>query len=449
MHLVIIGGGPAGIAAALEGARLGAQVTLVERDHVGGRATWHSLLPSKAWLTAADRLAGRPAARRMGLGVGGTAHDFTKLIAYIDALKRSTGAIYDRWLADAGVRVVAGTASLAGAAHVQVETDGETDVLAADAILIATGSGPIFLPEVKPDGKSILAPRLMSKQTAIPQSLIMIGGGVTGLEFAYMYTLLGTQVTLVTDQPAILPSVDDDIKAVLAASLEARGMVIRTRSPVMTAQGGRGRVTVTLQNGEPLAAEKAFIAIGRRPHLDGLNLPAAGLDGSSGTLTIDGYGRTPIPGIYAAGDVTGPPMTANKGMAQGTIAARHALGAPVQPYRAETVVEAVYTGPEVAQVGLTEAAAQAAGRAVRVIRRPFDANLKAHLLGQSEGVLKLLIDPESGALLGGAAVGMHAVDTMAPLAVALAGHATVHDLAGVYAGHPSIAELLFEAARSG
>lgn len=437
--IVVIGAGPGGLAAAYEAGRLGASVTLVESEHIGGRATWHSLLPSKAWLTAADHVAGRAAIARMGVPTTDESVDTSKLIAHIAALKTAVTSRYQARLDRYQVRVIEGSAALENANQVRVETGNGNHTLDADAIIIATGSGPIFLPNVKPDAKRIIAPRLMSRFTQLPSSMIMIGAGVTGMEFAYMFTMLGVAVTVVTDLPTILPRTDADIKSVLQDSLVGHGMKVITSSPVEAAVADDHGVTVTLRNGNTLQADMAFIAIGRRPHLDGLNLEAVGLE----LIQVNGYGQTAVPSVYAVGDVAGPPMTANKAMAQGYVAARHVMEVPVEPFRTERVIEAVYTEPQIAQVGLTEAEAHTNGLAVSVIRRSYADSLKAHLIGATEGLLKLIVDPGRGSLLGAAAVGSHAVDVLTPLAL----ESECHDLTGVFAGHPTLSELPFDALR--
>ncbi len=446
-HVVIIGGGPAGIAAATEAARFGAQVTLVERDHLGGRATWHSLLPSKAWLSAADRVAGRANAEALGLIQDVPNYDFPALLSHIATLKRMRDQQYRQRLLDAGVRLVVGTASFEDAQTIRVTCEDGGETLHADRVIIATGSGPIMLPNVSPDGQRILAPRVMSKLSVIPDTLIVIGAGVTGSEFAYMFNMLGADVTLVTDIDELLPRSDPDISAALEKAFRARGMTIYYNSPVSSAEVHAGGVNVLLENGTTHRAEMVFIAIGRRPYYAGLNLENAGLEPSPDGLAVDGFGRTQVENIYAAGDVTGVPMIANKGMAQGHIAGRHAVDAEVGPYNAATVIEAVYTNPEVAQIGMTETTAHAQGRSVKVVKRYYNDNLKAHLLGGATGMLKLVVNPDTGGLLGGAAVGIGAVDALTPLAVALQQRARASDLAGLFAGHPTLGELLFEAAR--
>jgi len=445
--LVIIGGGPAGIAAAAEAGRLGAQVTIIEGEHLGGRAVWHSLLPSKVWLAAADRLGSYGHDALLGLHPAVQRIDFGALTARIAALSATTRDRHRAELDGLDVRVQHGAASLVDAHRVRVKDGDGERVLEADAVILATGSGPRLLPQVKPDGKRILAPRLMSHQTAIPGSTIVLGAGVTGAEYAYLFSQLGAAVTWVTDLPEILPVSDSDISGHLASTLAGRGVTILTDSPVESAIADESGVTVTLRDGRTLRAEGAFIALGRIPHTAGLNLEAAGLAVGPAGIAVDGFGQTAVPGLYAVGDVTGPPMTANKGMAQGLIAARHALGAPVAPYRAEAVVEAIYTEPQIAQVGLTEKAAAAAGQTVIAVRRDYAANLKAHLTGETGGFVKLVIDPATGNVRGAAAVGSHAADVIAVVAALLPRSPTLDDLKPVFAGHPTLSELVFDLAR--
>ena len=444
-QLVIIGGGPAGIAAALEGARLGATVTLVERDHIGGRANWHSLLPSKVWLSAADRIGARDHDARLGLSPAGTEIDYTTLTAHIHQLSQTMAAHDEQALDAAGVRVIKGAASFESAHRVHIEQPDGAHTLDADAVIIATGSGPFFLPQIKPDGKRIIAPRLMGRLTTLPRSMAVIGAGVTGAEFAYLFNRLGLSVTWITDLPEILPRTDADIKAPLENTLIARGVAVHKNSPVATLEAGDDGVHITTTQGEHFDVEMAFIAIGRVAHVEGLNLEAAGLSPDKKGLAVDAFGQTAVHGIYAAGDVAGAPMTANKGVAQGIIAARHALGAPVNGYRPEIVVEAVYTSPQVAQVGLTADNAQ--GRELAIYRREYRANLKAHLDGAPDGLVKVLADADSGEILGGAAVGAHAADVLAPIATAIAQGARLADLQGVFAGYPTLSELALDALR--
>jgi pyruvate/2-oxoglutarate dehydrogenase complex dihydrolipoamide dehydrogenase (E3) component len=247
----------------------------------------------------------------------------------------------------------------------------------------------------------------------------------------------------------VLPPFERKTVNVLVAALERRGVVRYEGVAADSAAADRNGVTVTLCDGRSFQAEMAFIAIGRRPDVLELNLDSAGLavDPRRG-IEVDGHMRTAVTHIYAAGDATGMPMTANKAMAQGWIAGRHAAGAFVDPYRPETIVEAVYTDPQIAQVGLTEERAQERAGTIRALRRGYEALLKAILLDETEGFVQLVADAEDGSLLGASAVGAHACDVLTPLALGLRLGVRLEDLAALFPGHPGFSELGFAAART-
>lgn len=449
IHIAVIGSGPAGIAAAGAAADCGANVTLIGAEPPGGRAGWHSLLPSKALLTLADSLG--LASRFAGLGLGnvGGMPDMGILAQRIRVLSQAHSDSQAADLTRLGVNMLAGKAALAGPHLLQVApNEGIPIVLEFDAIIIATGSVPIFPPGLKPDGQRIIAPRFVGGLDRRPKSIIVVGGGVTGTEFVYGFNRLGASVHWVVDEFGVLPPFDREIVGVLVEALVSRGVVrhegIAADSAVADAEG----VTVTLGDGTALQAEMAFVAIGRRSDLLELNLEKAGLfeDFQQG-IPVDGFGRSSVPSVYAAGDVTGPPMTANKAMTQGWIAGRHAAGAAVEPYRPETMIEAVYSDPQVAQVGLTRGEADTRGHSIREMRVSYESSLKALLINETAGFVKLWTDAGEGTLLGAAAVGTQAADVLAPVALGLGLGARLDDLAALFAAHPSLAELAFSAAR--
>jgi pyruvate/2-oxoglutarate dehydrogenase complex dihydrolipoamide dehydrogenase (E3) component len=449
IQLAVIGSGPAGIAAASAAADSGANVTLIGAEPPGGRAGWHSLVPSKALLSLADSLGLADRFARLGLEIASAEPDMGVLVQRIRALSQAQSDRQAADLARRGVQMLAGKAAFAGPRHLQVAAgEGRPTVLEVDAIIIATGSVPIFPPGLKPDGQRIIAPRFVSGLDHLPGSFIVVGGGVTGAEFVYGFNRLGATVHWVIDEFGVLPPFDRDVVGVLVDALAARGVVryegIAADSAVSDAEG----VTVTLADGTVLRTEMAFMAIGRQPDLLELNLEKAGLyvDFRQG-ISVDGFGRSAVPSIYAAGDVTGPPMTANKAMVQGWIAGRHAAGAAVEPCRPETMIEAVYSEPQVAQVGLNQATAAAHGHPIRELTVNFDSGLKATLLDETEGLVKLWADAGDHTLLGAAAVGAQAADILAPVALGLSLGARLDEMAALFVAHPSLSELVFAAAR--
>jgi dihydrolipoamide dehydrogenase len=277
---------------------------------------------------------------------------------------------------------------------------------------------------------------------------VVIGGGVTGAEFAYFFNRMGCQVSWVTDLPTLLPRADRDLSGTLEQALQARGVAVRKTIPVRSASTeGNGVVVVTLANGHTLSGSHAFIAIGRRPDTTGLDLQAAGIATTTRGITVDDLCRTSQPHIYAAGDVAGAPYVANRGQAQARVAVRHALGVATPPFRPETVIEAVYTSPQVAQVGLSEQEASLQGRAVKVSRAHYEDALKPRLSGDPAGFIKILTDPDDGRVVGAAAVGDRAAEVLSPMAVAIEGGVTRDVLAALFPAYPTLSELIGIAAR--
>jgi dihydrolipoamide dehydrogenase len=441
-RIVVIGGGPAGVAAAVEAAAAGGAVTLVHAEPIGGRAAWHSLIPSKVYLTAADRL--EEAEHQQVLGLAGAPP-----IPALPVLRERIAGEAQAWsrrlaeeLAQAGVAVVSATAKFAGPGRVDVTAaEGEGTALAFDKAVIASGSLPIFLPEVKPDGRRILAPRLAGKLAAWPEHLIMIGGGVTGAEFAYLFRRMGCRVTWVTDQPTLVPRTDPDLAAALERSFVARGVDIVKSAPVVAARADKNGVEVALEDGRRLAGSHAFIAIGRHPDLAELDLDRAGIRLGGGGVAVDGFCRTSNPDVYAVGDVTGPPYVANRALAQARVAARHALGGSPRPFRPDAVVEAIYTLPQLATVGLSEAGAAGEGIAIRVHRFRFGDALKPRLVGAPEGFVKVVTAAADDRIVGGGAFGDHAADVLTPIALAVARGLAREDLAELFPAYPCVSEL--------
>ncbi len=447
-RFVVIGGGSVGVFAALEAARLGAQVTLISEGEIGGRATWDSLVPSKVLLAAADTIIETQHAPYRGVQVAVSNVRVGDLMERIRQRTYEWGTAQKASLEQAGVQVVYGVASFTDAHTVKVLTQqGDERQIRFDVALIATGSVPIFPPSMKPDGKRILAPRFMSSLSSLPERLIMVGGGVTGSEFAYLFRVLGSEVMVVTDMPRLLPRADEEVSQALEHAFEQMGIRVILSSSVESVTATQNEVRVQLSDGSVLEATHAFIAIGRRPDLSRLNLEAVGLQPTPQGVPVNEYLQSPVHHIYVAGDAAGAPFTVNRGWAQARVAARHALGVPVKPFRPDLVVEAVYTQPQVAQVGFTEAQVRERGMAARVLRARYADNLKAQLLGEREGFVKLVVDEATGRLLGGSAVGSHAADVLAPLAVAMALGGTLETLASVYPAHPTLVEVLAGAAR--
>ncbi len=428
--IVVIGGGPAGIEAAKAAAKAGGEVVLVSNAPIGGRAGWDSLLPSKVWLTA--------------VGNGTEPVDPEAIVARIKTVKESWNGQQQAELADLGVQVLRGTAVFTSPHTVTITNDDGEQSLTADAFIVATGSVPVFPPTMKPNGKNILAPRFASAMDSLPESVVVVGGGVTGTEFVYLFNRLGMDVTWVVNQSGVLPDFDREAAQVLADEFAARGVrIVEGHAAERIDQIGEG-VSVATTNGENYLAAMAFLAIGRKPDVAGLNLEAVGED---------------IPShIYLVGDATGRPMIANRATAQAWAAGQHAAGQAPIPFSESTVIAAVYSEPQVAQIG------QLSGDGIETVRVAYGASLKGHLLPVGESFVKLAYvggntstelernagtEPgRNGRLVGAVAVGHHAADVLAPVMVAIHAGMTVQDFSALYAAHPTLTELAFAAARA-
>lgn len=441
-QIVVIGGGPAAIEAARTAAHHGAHVTLVADAPLGGRAGWHSLLPSKVWLHAAETAR---AAQALGMAASARPAE-AHVLAHIRTVAQRWNEARAARLAALGVQTITGVAAFTSPNEAVVRnTDGEAVArLQADAFILATGSVPIFPPEMRPDGKRIIAPRFMSHLEHLPRSIIVVGGGATGSEFAYLFNALGVETTWVVDEQGVLPMFAPDAGATLARTLEARGVRLVAGQRAVRASNEGDHVVITLADERTLTAEMAFIAIGRRPDTARLGLDAAQISlREDGAPHVDAHLRTSQPHIFAVGDVTGRPMIANRAMAHARHAALTALGHNLPPFREALVVFAIYSEPQVAQVGRVE------GDGLARVRIPFDTALKAALLSTDEapGLLEITFTPDDKRLVGGVAVGPHAADALTPIMQAIAANATIHDLAALFPAHPTISELAFEAAR--
>jgi dihydrolipoamide dehydrogenase len=443
-RIIIVGGGPAGVEAALTAARLGADTTLVNDGPVGGRATWDSLLPSKAWLFTAD-LAGETGNRSLvGFEPESDGLDFRpeKLLERLKSTKLAWSLHQERELISLGVKIIQGQAAFVEENVIEIITNDMVFHHKADIIMVATGSVPTFPEGLKPDGRRVLAPRFASHLSDMPKSVVVIGAGPTGSEFVYLFNRFGVRVTWIVDPFGVLPIFHPDAGSFLAETLSRRGVAIETNCTATGIKRFDDHVRVELDHQREIEADIAFVAIGRGPDWARLRLENAGLVLKAGAIPINPYGRTDNPAVYLIGDSDGGWMVANKAMAQAAIAVRHALGVPVKPYNASLVLLATYTDPQVAQIGHLN------GDGIVSRRVSYDANLKARIKPDAEGFVELAYRQDTRELTGGLAVGFHAADVLAPMAVALTAGMTIDQLGTVYVAHPALSELIFLAARS-
>ena len=450
VRFVIIGGGPAGNQAATNAARLGANVTVVERDVVGGAAHLWDCIPSKAMIGTGGAMSFVERATGMGLGP-------LAAILDVDALKHRIVSIEDRLrtsveglLADQGVRVVRGRGRLAGPHTVVVETAEGTPELDADAILVATGSRPRIPDWCRPDGDRILTTRQAYPPPAMPDHLVVIGSGVTGVEFVHMFASFGAQVTLVVSRQQVLPNKDPEVAAALEEEFLRRGVRLLIGARAVGVDREADSVTVRCDDGRVVRGSHALLAIGSVPNTDGLGLQEAGIEvDERGYVPINHHCQSSLGHVYAAGDVSGKLQLSSVAGMQGRKIAEHVMGLQAREHRHldyDKAPQAVFTEPEIAEVGVAEAEAFATGRKIRVTKVPFSSNPKALINHDSRGFVKIVSDPATGIVLGGSIVGRDAAELISVLALAVNCNLRVVDVVDSLLVHPALAESLSEAA---
>ncbi len=448
-RFVIIGGGPAGNSAATVAASHGAQVTMIERDIVGGAAHLWDCIPSKAMIATGGALAEIDRARAMGLSAEGRI-DFAALRERVASIESRLHDSVRSLLESQGVELVRGTGRLIDAHTVAATTaDGER-TFEADAILLATGSRP-RLPDWAPiDGERVLSTRDAYPPPEIPEHLVVIGSGVTGVEFTHMFSALGSQVTLVVSRQQVLPAKDPEVAAVLEDEFVRRGVKLLKGARAQAIGREADRVYVACDDGRAVDGSHALLCIGSIPNSDGLGCDVAGVEvDSNGYVQGNRHCQTNVANIYSAGDLSGRLPLSSVASMQGRKIAEHVMGLTAVAHRHldyDKAASAIFTEPEIADVGLAEAEAFAAGRKLRVTKVPFSANAKALIEGDPRGFVKILSDPATGVVLGGSIVGRGAAELISVVAVAVANGLTVSDIVDSLLVHPALAESLADAA---
>jgi NAD(P)H dehydrogenase (quinone) len=451
LRFLIIGGGPAGHTAATHAARLGADVTVVERDVIGGAAHLRDCIPSKAMIATGGALASMGRAVEMGLTEVRSELDLPVLRARIQSIEARLEGSIRQLLDSQGVRILEGTGRLVGPNQVVADTADGPIELEADAVLLSTGSRPRIPDWAEPDGERILTTRDAYPPPEMPAHLVVIGSGVTGVEFVHMFSSLGSEVTLIVSRQQVLPQKDPEVAAALEDELLRRGVRLLkgARAEGVDLLDG-DEVAVRCDDGRVARGSHALLAIGSIPNSEGLGLDAAGVTvDDGGYVPIDAHCRTNVGHVYAAGDLSGKLPLSSVAAMQGRKIAEHVMGhrGPSERVLAyDKAASAIFTVPEIADVGLAEADAFAAGRKVRVTKVPFSASPKALIESHSKGFVKIVSDPFTGVVLGGSVVGRHAGELVSVIAVAVTNGLRVADIVDSLLVHPSLSEVLAEAA---
>jgi dihydrolipoamide dehydrogenase len=450
VRFVIIGGGPAGNQAATHAARLGADVTIVERDLIGGAAHLLDCIPSKTMIATGGAVSFTRRIQGMGLDQVDAEVDIESLRERVESIKTRLQRAITDLLESQGVAMVRGVARLKGEHEVVVETDTGVEELHADAIMISTGSRPRIPEWCQPDGKRILTTRDCYPPQEFPEHIVVIGSGVTGVEFVHMFSSFGCKVTLVVSRQQVLPSKDPEVAAVLEDDFLKRGVKLLKGARAVGIDRTDTGVLVRCDDGRSVVASHAVLAIGSVPNSDGLGLDAAGVivDGG-GYVTINHHCQSNVAHIYAAGDVSGKLPLSSVAAMQGRKVAEHVMGLHTREHRHldyDKAASAIFTEPEIADVGLAEAEAFAMGRKIRVTKVPFTATAKALINDDPRGFVKILSDPATGVVLGGSIVGRHAAELISVIALAVTAGLKVSDIVESLLVHPALAEALADAA---
>jgi dihydrolipoamide dehydrogenase len=450
--LMVVGGGPGGYVAAIRASQLGFRTALVEREALGGVCLNWGCIPTKALLRGAEIAHTLRTAGDFGFTVGPSSLDLEVLVGHSRSVAAGLSKGIAQLLRKHGVTHIQGHARLAGKCSVSVRGDGGSQTTyQANHIVLATGARPRQLPGIVVDGERIWGAREAMTPTQLPQRLLVIGAGAIGVEFASLYADLGSEVTLVEMADGILPGADDEIATRAKAALSERGIRILTgHSLVQIAPRGQDALTATLapaggSNQLEVETDRAILAVGVTGNVEDLGLEGMGAEVRGGFLVTDDWGYTGVVGLYAIGDVAGPPWLAHKASHQAVQCVEHIAGVGRhQALQTSRVPTCIYSRPQIASVGLTEAQARAEGRPIRVGRAPLQANGKALAMGEGKGLVKTLFDEATGELLGAHLIGPEVTELVQGFTVARQLEATENDLLDTVFPHPTLSESMHE-----
>lgn len=451
VKFVIIGGGPAGVQAASHGARLGAEVTLIERDVLGGAANLWDCVPSKAMIATGSLIKMAQRADRLGLAAQPLLPDLGALKMRVSEITEKLAKSYDQLLCSQGVQVIEGSGKIMSPHKVLATSeDGTETTIDADAILVATGSRPRIPDWAQIDGQRILSTRDAYPPKEIPQHLVVIGSGVTGVEFVHMFRSFGSKVSLVVSRQQVLPAKDPEVAAALETDFLESGVLLYKGARAVGIEITKNGVKVICDDQRTIEGTHALLAIGSVPNFENLGLENAGVFVDRwGQVPVDHHCVSNVPHIYAAGDLSGKLPLASVASMQGRKVAERVMGLDGRQHRHldyEKAASAIFTEPEIADVGLAEAEAFAHGRKIRVTKVPFASNPRALIDGDPRGFVKIVSDPATGVVLGGSIVGAHAAELISVIAVAVTARLRVTDIIESLLVHPALAEALADAA---
>ncbi len=444
--VIIVGGGPGGYVAAIRAAQLGKHVAIVESNHLGGVCLNWGCIPTKALLKNADVLTIIKNASKYGIEIPEYTVKWSKVIKRSRDVARRLNKGIEFLMKKNKVTYIPARGKLIDATTVQTTSEkGDVNKISASKIIIATGARPKWFPGMEPDGDRVITSKEAMVQEEQPKSLIIIGAGAIGIEFAHFYNTYGTEVTVIEALPTILPVEDEDVSKELLGIFKKRKMNILTNTFVEKIERLKTKVKVHTKDGQIIEADKALIAVGVQGNIDDIGLEEVGINLDKGWISTDGYMQTNIEGVYAIGDVAGPPWLAHVASEEGIIAAEHLSGKNPEPMKYDNIPGCTYCHPEVASVGLTEKAAREAGYELKIGNFPFRALGKAMAVGDTDGFVKVIYDAKYGELLGCHIIGAEATNLITEAGIARKLEATWHEILTTIHPHPTLSEAIMEA----
>ncbi len=449
--VVVIGAGPGGYTAAIRAQQLGLSAALVEREEsLGGVCLNWGCIPTKALLKQAELYRLFRRADEFGFKVDAVDYDWDKVISRSRGVAGNLAKGVGYLMGKNKVQVFKGDGRITPMKKVEVSRGGKIEqTLSAGSVIIATGGRPQTIPGVEIDGEKVISSREAMVAAKQPASMLIIGAGAIGIEFAYFYNAFGTAVTVVEALPQVLPREDAEVAQVLVKSLEEQGIAVATGVGVTGVKSKGRKVEVRYEgDGKETVAtvDKVLMAVGVRANVEGMGLEALGVRMEKGAIQVNGRLETSVKGVYAIGDVVGPPQLAHMASAEAVAAAEFIAGFERDEIDRSNIPSCTYCQPQVASVGMTEAEAVAAGRAVKVGRFPFMASGKAQAAGETDGLVKLIFDEQYGEILGAAMVGAEATELIAEVCLARKLEATYEELLHTVHAHPTLSEAVMEAA---
>lgn len=442
---VVIGGGPGGYVAAIRGAQLGGSVALVEKKSVGGTCLNRGCIPTKALYYSAKALKSVKRSEEFGVSVKDVAFDMSRAVERKETIVKKLVGGVEQLLKGNGVEVLRGEAFIESAGKVSVKKGDGTEEIGAKSIIVATGSEPAMIPAFNIDGENVLTSTEALNLKNVPESMLVIGGGVMGCEFATIFSAFGCNVTIVELLPTILSTEDKQVARVILKGFKDAGVNVLTEVMVESVEAGDGRVKTTLRDGREFITEKVLVTIGRSFNSGGIGLEGLGVETDKGRVVVNDRLETNVKSVYAIGDVTGKMLLAHIASVHGIVAVSNALGKSAQmDYSA--VPAGIFTDPEIASVGLREKEAAEKGVEVNVGRFPYAASGKALGMGEADGFCQIIADKGTDKVLGCTIVGAHATDLLGEVTLAVRSGAKVKDITETIHAHPTLPEIVMEAA---